>query len=158
MDIGFLEVLKDVPMVVIWLIAAVVLAIIEAFTQGLTTIWFAGGAVAAAGVSVVSDSILIQFAAGLIVSVILLYFTRPLAVQKFNRDVVKTNISAVIGKIGIAESELTSRESGTVKADNKLWTAVLAQGAANVKQGESVEILAVEGVKLVVRGMEDGRQ
>ena len=45
MDIGFLEVLEDVPMVVIWLIAAVVLAIIEAFTQGLTTIWFAGGAV-----------------------------------------------------------------------------------------------------------------
>ena len=158
MDIVFFGVLGDIPMVVIWLIAAVVLVVIEAFTQGLTTIWFAGGAIVAAGVSAVSDNILLQVGAGLVVSVVLLYFTRPLAVRKFNRDVVKTNISAVIGQIGVAESDLESRETGTVKVDNKLWTAVLAPDADAVKRGESVEIIAVEGVKLVVRGADNDQR
>ncbi len=151
MNIALFGIFEDVPMMAVWLIIAVVLAVIEAFTQGLTTIWFAGGAVIAAGAAAVSDNIFLQIVAGLAVSVLLLYFTRPLAVQKFNRDVVKTNISAIIGQTGIAESELTSHETGTVKADNKLWTAVLAPDALSVKKGELVEIIAVEGVKLVVR-------
>ncbi len=146
----------EVSMIVVWLVIAVILAVIEAFTQGLTTIWFAGGAVVAAAAAVVTDSILLQFLAGLVVSIVLLYFTRPLAVKKFNRELVRTNISAVIGQTGIAESVLTPQEPGTVRADNKLWTAVLSPGEANVQRGEQVEILSVEGVKLIVRKKGDG--
>ncbi len=142
----------EIPAFAVWLIVAVILAVIEALTQGLTTIWFAGGAVTAAAVSVATDSFLIQITAGLVVSVLLLVFTKPVVKQKLNREIVRTNIAAVIGSIGVAESDLIIHETGTVKADNKLWTAVLASGADSVSKGEEVEIVAVEGVKLVVRG------
>ena len=140
----------EAPMIVIWLIIAVILAVIEAFTQGLTTIWFAGAVVAAA-VAVFSDNILIQFLAGLAVSIVLLYFTRPLVAKKFTRNLVKTNISARVGQTGTAESDLKPGETGTVKADNKLWTAVLAPQEGGISRGEKVEITAVEGVKLIVK-------
>lgn len=97
------------------------------------------------------DSFLIQLLTALIVSALLLYFTRPWAVKKFNRDIVRTNIAAVIGQTGVLQDDLKAGEQGTVKADNKLWTAVLAEGEEAVKKEERVEIVAVEGVKLIVR-------
>lgn len=151
MDISLFGI--DVPMVVVWLVVAVVFAALEAFTQGLTSIWFAGGAVAAACTAVFTDSFLIQFIIGLAVSILLLYFTRPLAVRKFNRDVVRTNIGAIIGQTGILQDDLVPGMQGTVKADNKLWTAVLAAGEDAASKDEPVEIVAVEGVKLIVRRM-----
>ncbi len=145
----------EVSMIVVWLVIAVILALIEAFTQGLTTIWFAGGAVVAAAVAVFSDNILLQFLAGLAVSVVLLYFTRPLVKDKFTRRLVKTNVSALIGRTGTAESPLTDGEPGTVRADGKTWTALLAPDEADVKEGEKVEIVSVEGVKLIVKGKKE---
>ena len=96
MDISLFGAVVGVPVIAVWLAVAAVLAAIEAFTQGLTTIWFAGGAVAAAGMAIFVDSFLIQLLTALIVSALLLYFTRPWAVKKFNRDIVRTNIAAVI--------------------------------------------------------------
>ncbi|MEI3501324.1 MAG: NfeD family protein [Anaerovoracaceae bacterium] len=151
MDISLFGAVVGVPVIAVWLAVAAVLAAIEAFTQGLTTIWFAGGAVAAAGMAIFVDSFLIQLLTALIVSALLLYFTRPWAVKKFNRDIVRTNIAAVIGQTGVLQDDLKAGEQGTVKADNKLWTAVLAEGEEAVKKEERVEIVAVEGVKLIVR-------
>lgn len=151
MDIDLFGIHAEVPMFAVWLVIAVIFAAIEAFTQGLTSVWFAGGSVVAAGASLFTDSFLIQFIAGLAVSVLLLYFTRPLAVKIFNREVVQTNIGAIIGRTGVLQDDLEPGKQGTVKADNKLWTAVLAEGENAAEKDESVKIVAVEGVKLIVR-------
>ncbi len=142
---------EGISMVILWMAIAVIMVVIEGLTQGLTTIWFAGGAVVAAGVSLVSDSLLIQFIAAVIVTALLVCFTRPWAQKKFNRKIVPTNISAVIGQTGVAESDILTGETGTVKADNKLWTAILVSDGSPVHKGESVEIMEIQGVKLVVR-------
>ena len=42
----------DVNMTVVWLVILVILIVIELITMGLTTIWFAGGALAAALISI----------------------------------------------------------------------------------------------------------
>lgn len=151
MGISISDFREGIFMVILWMAVAVIMVVIEGLTQGLTTIWFAGGAVVAAGVSLISDSLLIQFIAAVIVSALLVYFTRPWAKEKFNRKIVPTNISAVIGQTGVAESDILTGETGTVKADNKLWTAILTSGGSPVRKGESVEIMEVQGVKLVVR-------
>lgn len=139
------------PVWALWLIAAVVFGIIEAMTMGLGTIWFAGGALAAAAVSFATDSLLIQLLIFILVSLVLLYFTRPVAAKKLNRDTVKTNIDAIIGAVGSAESDITKHANGTVKADNKIWTAVLAEDSPDVSAGDRITVLSVEGVKLIVR-------
>ena len=77
---------------VLWLVAAAVLAIIEALTQGLTSIWFAGGAVAAAVAAMVGGPLPVQVIVFLAVSVIMLAIMRPIVRNKFNNRVERTNV------------------------------------------------------------------
>ena len=64
---------------IIWLVILAVLVVIEIITLGLTTIWFAGGALAALVVSLLGGPVWLQILLFLGVSVVLLIFTRPLA-------------------------------------------------------------------------------
>ena len=75
-----------------WLIAFVVLVGIEIGTMALTTIWFAGGALLAFVLSLFGASVEVQLAVFVIVSFILLFFTRPLASKYLNGRTVKTNV------------------------------------------------------------------
>lgn len=139
------------PAVWLWVTAAVVLAVIEAFTMGLTTIWFAGGALAAAVVSFATDRVLIQVCVFVLVSLVLLFLTRPLALKKLNIETVRTNLDAIIGSSAVAETDIRQNSRGSARVDGKVWTAVLARGSSDVARGELVRIEAIEGVKLIVR-------
>ena len=68
-----------------WLIVLAVFLVIEAITVGLTTIWFAGGALVAAIASGAGAGILVQWILFLVISLVLLIFTRPLAVRYMNK-------------------------------------------------------------------------
>ena len=74
-----------------WIIILVVLIFIEIITLGLTTIWFAGGALVAFIMSLFFDNLLAEIIAFLVVSLALLYFTRPFVMKYFNPKRTKTN-------------------------------------------------------------------
>ncbi len=57
----------------------------------------------------------------------------------------------LVGGIGYARTPITRRQAGTVQVEGELWTAVLAPGAAAVEPDQPVEIVAVKGIRLVVR-------
>ena len=80
-----------------WLIIFIVLIVIELLTMGLTTIWFAGGALAALLMSVLGFGMPVQVVVFIIVSVLLLVLTRPIAVKYFNQNRQKTNVESLIG-------------------------------------------------------------
>ncbi|MCR4601252.1 MAG: NfeD family protein [Clostridia bacterium] len=134
-----------------WILAACAFCILEAVTQGLTSIWFAGGAVVAATASLKVDSLIMQVLIFVLVSLVLLYFTRPIAKAKFATDITPMNVDALIGMTGMAESDVDGQVPGTVRADNKVWTAVLAEGSPKIENGDLVTITAIDGVKLVVK-------
>ena len=73
----------------IWLVVFVACIAIEIITMGLTTIWFAGGALVAAIGAALGAPIWLQAVFFGAVSLVLLYFTRPVAVKYFNKDRVK---------------------------------------------------------------------
>lgn len=133
---------------VLWLFAAGIMAIIEAFTLGLTSIWFAGGAVGASIMAMVGFSLPVQIAVFLLLSVILIAATRPLAKKRLNARVEKTNVEAIIGQEGIVEEDIPIHGSGQVRADGKTWTAV-STGEA-IEKGTLVIIKSVRGVTLTV--------
>ena len=87
--------IMDVNMTVVWLVLLVILVVVELITMGLTTIWFAGGALAAALISIPGTPLALQILVFLIVSALLLYFTRPVAVKYFNRDRIRTNVESM---------------------------------------------------------------
>lgn len=61
----------------IWLGILALLLVVEAITAGLTTIWFAGGALAAAIACYAGANLTVQILLFLCVSLVLLIFTRP---------------------------------------------------------------------------------
>ena len=86
-------------MMLIWLALVIVLIVIEIFTVGLTTIWFAGGALAAIVINLLGLGMVWQIIVFLVVSGVLLFFTRPWALKYINSNRVKTNYEGVIGKV-----------------------------------------------------------
>lgn len=139
------------PQVTGWLVLAVVLLIVEALTAGLVSIWLAGGALAAAATGLATDNFFIQLVVFVIVSLILLVLTRPLAHHFLNRKTEATNVEAMIGQKAVITKAVTSLEFGEARMKGMDWTVALAPGAEELREGDTAVVEAVEGVKLIVR-------
>ena len=97
--------MKDSYITIAWLVLLIILLIIEIITVGLTSIWAAGGALAALVLNLLDISLLWQVVVFFIVTFVLLYFTRPFAIRFINTRREKTNYEGIIGKtIRIAET------------------------------------------------------
>ncbi len=142
--------------VVVWLIILVLLVIIEIFTLGLTTIWFAGGALVAIVVAALGGPVWLQVLVALIVSTVLLFFTRPVAMKYFNRDREKTNAESLVGRQAIVLSEINNLQgTGQVTINGMEWTARTISDGQTIKSGEVVVIRGIHGVKLLVEREEN---
>lgn len=135
---------------IIWLVVLAILLVIEFLTLGLTTVWFAGGALVAFLVSLAGGSLWLQLLLFIAVSVVLLLFTRPLAVKYLNKDVQKTNVDSIPGQKGIVTATIDNlKAEGQVTIQGMEWTA-RAKNGNTIEKGKVVRVTAVEGVKLIV--------
>ena len=135
-------------MIYIWFSVIIVAAVIEAMTMDLSSIWFSAGAFFALIVSIFSDIIWLQIIVFMIASVILLISLRPIFKKYMNRNEVRTNASRLIGEEAICIKSILDNERGEVKIQGKIWTAISNE---NIYEGEKVIVLAITGVKLVVK-------
>ena len=87
-----------------WIIIFIVLLVIEIATLGLTTIWFAAGALVAFLAGILGFGIITQIVLFLVVSVVLLVLTRPIALKYFNNKRQSTNVESMIGRQGVISS------------------------------------------------------
>lgn len=137
--------------VVFWTVLVILLIAVEVLTMGLTTIWFAAGALAAAIAAACRAPLFIQIALFLIVSVAALVFTRPLAVRYFNGERTRTNVSSLVGQKGIVTGEIDNLKGiGQVTLNGMQWTARAAQKDLVIPEGSVVTVRSIEGVKLIV--------
>lgn len=134
----------------IWILIAVIFAVIEGLTMGLTTIWFTVGGVGACIIALLGGPVLLQVAVFLIVSIILLYFTRPLAEKRLKIGHEKNNIDQMMGKICMVMEKIEPYHTGQVKLNGMIWTAVSKDHRETLEKGELVKITGIEGVKLIV--------
>lgn len=135
---------------IIWLVVLPILLVIEFLTLGLTTVWFAGGALVAFLVSLAGGPLWLQLLLFIAVSVVLLLFTRPLAVKYLNKDVQKTNVDSIPGQKGIVTATIDNlKAEGQVTIQGMEWTA-RAKNGNTIEKGKVVRVTAVEGVKLIV--------
>jgi membrane protein implicated in regulation of membrane protease activity len=138
-------------MVLFWIIAAIAFAAIEGFTLGLVTIWFTIGAAAAAVVALAGGSLLVQITVFFAVSIVLLIFTRPILVKKLKVGREKNNIELIEGKTGLVTATIGPFDSGLVKVNGIVWTAIGEDSGFAADEGTEVEVVRVEGVKLIVK-------
>lgn len=134
-----------------WLIGLVVFLIIEIVTLGLTTIWFAGGALVAFVASLVGAPVVVQVILFFAVSLILLFFTRPVVQKRLNNSREKTNVSGMIGKEGrVVEAIDNFSESGRIVVNGMEWTARSVQDEDKIPVDAKVTIQEIQGVKALV--------
>ena len=117
-----------VSLATLWFLAAGILAVIEAISLGLISIWFAGGAVGAAIAAMLGAPLIVQVIVFLALSAILIGITRPLAKKRLNAKTERTNVDALIGQTGMVEEKITQYRPGQVRADGKIWTAACTSG------------------------------
>ena len=134
-----------------WLAAIALFVVVEINTMALTTIWFAGGAVAAFLAAMFGASVKIQLGLFLIVSAILLFFTRPFATKVFNKGTVKTNAAGLVGKKARVTAEINNELSqGAAVVDGQEWTARAEKEDEIIPEDTMVLIKEIRGVKLIV--------
>lgn len=120
-----------------WLIAIAVFIVIEIVTLGLTTIWFAGGALVAFLAGLCGANEAIQIVLFFVVSFLMLLGVRPSACRKFNSKRIKTNVESLIGsECKVLEQIDNFNETGKVLLDGKEWTARSAEDTV-IQTGET---------------------
>ena len=140
--------------VMYWLVAAAVFVVIEIMTMGLTTIWFAGGALVGAVMAAVSLPLWSQIIAFAVISVVLLILTRPWALKYVNSRTIKTNADSLIGQTGLVTQDIDNLNAkGQVKVRGQIWTARSISDDLKLHEGQKVSIESISGVKVIVKPM-----
>lgn len=136
-----------------WLLLSIIFTVIEVATLGLTTIWFALGALVMLLLSPLPIPFLWQILVFLIISSVLLIFTRPIAVKKLKVGREKTNTDSLIGEKALVIKDISEFDKGLVKVHGMEWSAQSVDGQTVVK-GERCIVERIEGVTLMVRKLE----
>lgn len=148
--------IKDSYITLAWLILLIVLLIIEIITVGLTSIWAAGGALAALILNLLNVSIVWQVVVFFVVTFVLLYFTRPFAVRFINTKREKTNYEGIIGKtIRIADRVDNMSQTGRAVVNGQEWTVRSEKDEEILEPGTIAKVVNISGVKLIVKKYEE---
>lgn len=137
----------------IWLIVAVVMAVIELMTpSALVCIWFTLGASIAMLLAFFRFSLPIQIIGFLIVSILAMAIVRPVASRYLRGNIVPTNADRMIGQIGTVTKSIQEDQWGEVYVLSTYWSAV-SKNNEPIDKGQKVKVLAIEGAKLIVEAL-----
>lgn len=143
-------------MMIVWLVLMILFIVVEIATVGLVSIWFAGGALIACLLAMANIHVIIQVVVFLIVSIVLLSFTRPLAEKNLNKNRTKTNYEGIIGKVvRVTERIDNIHGTGTALVNGQEWTARAESDNIILEQGDVAQVVNITGVKLIVKKYED---
>ena len=135
---------------IIWLVLLLLFAVSEAVTVGLTSIWFAAGALCALIAALLGGALWIQITLFLAVSLLCLAAVRPLAKRLLNDRVEPTNADRVIGEEAQVTEDIDNIHGrGAVVIRGMTWSA-RSQDDGIIAAGARVRVLRIEGVKVFV--------
>lgn len=135
----------------IWLFILITLITVEAITVNLVSIWFAAGALAAFISSGFGAQWWTQVFVFAVTSAIALVLTRPMVERFQKKQKVSTNADRVIGAKGLVIKDIDKIEAtGQVKTMGQIWSAKSVD-QTDIKEGSEVLVVAIEGVKLIVK-------
>jgi membrane protein implicated in regulation of membrane protease activity len=136
-------------MILVWFGLILLAGFIEATTMDLTSIWFSAGALIALIIAIFApEAVLVQILVFIAVSIGLLLLLRPMFREYIRKNKIRTNADKLVGKTAVCLKPIQDGDRGEVKIDGKIWTAIANE---NIDKDEKVEVLAIDGVKLVVK-------
>lgn len=142
-------------MITLWIFVAIASIVIEIITLGdLICIWFAVGALASGILAWIKVSTPIQFVAFFVVSIGIMLIVRPLAAKYLRGNVVATNSDRLIGMNAVVTKAITADSWGERQVGGMTWSCISIDNQP-VKKDTVVRIMAIDGVKLIVRPIDE---
>ncbi len=139
----------------IWLGILVVLLIIEAATMGVTTIWGAISALIMVFVSRTGMGVLWQVLLFLVMTLVLLFTTRPLIIKKLKLGRTRTNVDSMLLQEVVVTKPISRFEKGEAKGKNGVIWTVTSKKEADIPEGTVCTVRSVEGNTLIIERKED---
>lgn len=135
----------------VWLGLLVLFLIVEIVTVGLTSIWFAGGALVGLIFDILGLNVGFQAVGAIMAAIALLIFTKPFAVKFVNHNHEKTNYEGIIGKvIRITKTVDNLDQTGATVLNDQEWTVRSSADDIILKPGTLAKVIRISGVKLIV--------
>jgi membrane protein implicated in regulation of membrane protease activity len=137
---------------VIWLIAAVIFAVGEMATTSFFLAPFAGGAAVAALLALAGAGAVIEWAAFLVISILLRAALRPIAREhQRTRGRIRTGTAALVGQTATVVERIANSEGvGCVRLDGEIWTARAFDDEETFEPGARVQVLEIRGATALV--------
>jgi membrane protein implicated in regulation of membrane protease activity len=137
---------------VIWLVAAVIFAVGEMATTSFFLAPFAGGALIATLLAAAGAGAVIEWAAFLVVSILLLAALRPIAREHQRTNAkIKTGTAALVGQSATVVERIANAEGvGCVRLDGEIWTARAYDDDETYEAGARVQVLEIRGATALV--------
>lgn len=138
-------------MVYVWLIVIALSLIVEASTATLVAIWFIPSAIISAVIAKLGGDLVFQSVVFLLLSIVCILLGRRLLSKRLKGEYVPTNADSLIGETALVEEDIDLVKScGLVKVKGQTWSAA-SENSEIIEKGKQVEILAIRGVKLIVK-------
>lgn len=136
----------------VWLAIIAISLVIEIITLDLVSVWFAFGALIPFILAAIGGiAIEIQISIFVVVTALLIIFLRKYAQKLLFKNMnAKTNVDSLVGKTYRLLEDTDFEHIGSVKVNDIIWTAISEDGKL-LKKGSLVEIVNVDGNKLVVK-------
>lgn len=142
----------SVSMPAVWLVLMIILLVVEGVVPGLVSIWFALGSLAALLSAIVGAPVWLQVLWFLLISIVSLILTRPLAKKYVNSRITPTNADMLIGQECVVTEAIDNVMGlGAVTVGGKVWTARTENPDIKVDVGQTMTVVRIEGVKLIVK-------
>ncbi len=139
----------------VWMILAALFVIAEIFTAGFFLLWFGVGAAVAGVLDILGLGAGWQWASFLIISIVLFAISRKFADKLTKEQPPGIGADRFIGKQGIVLEIIDSaKNTGRVRIDTDEWRA-LGEGEEIIPEGTKVEVIRVEGTRLVVNPIKE---
>ena len=141
---------------IIWLALFVAMLAVEALGPALVSVWFAFGALVALIVSFIPGvAWWVEVVIFVVISLATLLALRPVMRRYFKRNNYNTNIDSFTGKRGYVIEDITYLKPGAVKIGDVSWTAIPVERDQKILENEVIEVVAVNGNKLIVKKVEE---
>ena len=133
----------------VWFAVLIVAIVVEAMTVELVSLWFAFGAIGAIIAASLSNSLILEFSIFIIVSVLMLIFTRKFFIKLLKKSDLKSNVDTYIGK----KFEIDKIEDGgyVYHKINGIDWRVVSSNDEKLEIGKTYEVVAIDGNKLIVK-------
>lgn len=133
-----------------WVCLLILCLIVEAFTFSLTTVW---GAIACLPLVFIAKTPLPfkwQLFIFVLVTVVLLIFTRPFAVKKLKIGESKTNVDDMPGSEVVIVKSISEFQKGEAKTKNGVVWSAISKDGKKLEKGSVARISSVQGNTLIL--------